>query len=119
MASAMHRCQCRLPFIDGVLSAGGPDIDSDTHNFIATDGDYYITIGDSIFWGQKDFFSGDGSTQDDSIVMLQGFQSNLADGLNDSTSSPDNNMVFKEAVPGDNSSYAAELETAGCARSPS
>ena len=67
------------------------------------DGDYYITIGDSIFWGQKDFFSGDGSTQDDSIVMLQGFQSNLADGLNDSTFSPDNNMVFKEAVPGDNS----------------
>ena len=70
------------------LSAGGPDIDSDTHNFIATDGDYYITIGDSIFWGQKDFYSGDGSTQDDSIVMLQGFQSNLADGLNASSIIP-------------------------------
>jgi lysophospholipase L1-like esterase len=90
--------------LTAVLKNQGTTVGSDTHNFIATEGDYYISIGDSISWGMKDFYSKDGSTQDKSLVMLQGYQSNLADALNLSASAPDNNLIYKEAVPGDNSS---------------
>ena len=85
------------------LNIPGRTIDSDVHNFIATGGNYIISIGDSVSWGMKDFYDGDGTTQDGSVIMLQGFQSNLVDALNESPFAPETNIVFKEAVPGDNS----------------
>jgi lysophospholipase L1-like esterase len=73
----------------------------DTHRLgaLATEGNIYVTIGDSIYWGDGDLYTADSTSRDGWRRALHGFHTNLMDHLN--ARAPVINIVFNESVRGD------------------
>ncbi len=72
---------------------------------VGTGGDYYITVGDSITNGWRDFYALDNISSDLRIISTQGFQAPLSNLLTEHRSLPQ--IVFNEGISGDKSSDAA------------
>ena len=95
--------------VEAILyDSGDVELVRDTNLNVGILGDYIVCLGDSINNGSTDTFSADNISQDLRIISIFGFESNLNDLLNAGLS-PQPNIVFNEAIPGDRSFDTANV----------
>lgn len=93
--------------VDGVLmSSSGVELARDTNYTVGIQGDYYITIGDSITNGAFDDDQSDNTSADGRIIGRQGYQAKLNDLLTSTLNYP--HIVFNEGIGGENSDEAVD-----------
>jgi len=93
-----HTIEARLLDTNNIL------IDSDLNNVIGSEGDNYVTIGDSITSGREDNYLTDNTSADGRNFSFQGFHALLNDLLTQSLSLP--HIVIDEGVGGDDTDGA-------------
>lgn len=79
----------------------GSAIASDTNTMVASSAEVRVVVGDSISNGVTDSFRKDNQSADGKVVGEQGYAAVLQDLLSASRSAPQ--MIYNEAVPGDES----------------
>jgi len=82
-------------------------IDSDLNSVIGSEGDNYLTIGDSITSGREDNYITDNTSEDGRNLSFQGFHALLNDLLTQSLSIP--HIVVDEGVGADDTDGALNL----------
>ena len=82
-----------------LLDNSNIEVSWDTNVKIGIQGEFSITLGDSIFNGTGDNFWFDNKSADERIIAFSGFQAKYSDLLTANLSYP--NILFNEAVPAD------------------
>jgi lysophospholipase L1-like esterase len=95
--------------LEALMMEGATVSAVDTNMLVGTEGNYLVTIGDSITNGKGDNYFSDNISSDERVIAVQGYQAVLNDLLTATQSVP--TIIYNEGVPGDES-YDAAFERA-------
>ncbi len=99
-----------------VRDAANVELARDTNIMVGAQGEYLVSLGDSITNGIGDRFSADNLSQSGRVVAVQGYQANLADLLDGSLQRPA--IVFNSGIGGDRTANALTRVDSILARHP-
>ncbi len=101
VAQGEHTVEAKL------LDSGGAEVANDINTVIGTEGDSYLTIGDSLTNGARDNFATDNASADGRNFGFQGYQASLNDSLTSTRGYP--HLVVNEGIGGDDSDETLNL----------
>ena len=90
--------------VTSILYDAGSEVAMDTNINVSALGDYMVSVGDSITNGFNDNFAADNTSINETIISIQGYQSNLVDLISTKLNVPV--ILFNEGIPGDTTDEA-------------